>query len=413
MKLSRRFLLPIIVIVVAIAVAGFLRATRPEIERQPPQERVWPVAALRVAHSNAQPAFRVYGEVVAGREVELRALVVGVVVETSRDLLEGGIVKKGDLILAIDEFDFRTQLEERRAQAREARAKLGEIEARHRGNEDSLGWDRQELKLLKRDYDRAREATRQGKCLGEISRQCTHGVNEPTPHRCERQDECRDRGVTYGAAALDYQTPRCIGASSRARAQRDQAYLRRSTDSYIQSRLPNGKRLSINDRVAKLVDANRLDVRVHLSNLQFGRLIAADEALEGRTVQIVWQLGEQRFSYDAVIERVGARIDATTGGVELFARIQSGGIGDDFVLARSLTFACPSGVIKTSSAPLKLRYTATSVYAIVEQRLQRRAIEVVAQDGNSVLLRGNIRDGEQIVTTRFPEIAPGLKVEVR
>ena len=412
MKLSRRFLLPIIVIVVAIAVAGFLRATRPEIERQPPQERVWPVAALRVAHSNAQPAFRVYGEVVAGREVELRALVVGVVVETSRDLLEGGIVKKGDLILAIDEFDFRTQLEERRAQAREARAKLGEIEARHRGNEDSLGWDRQELKLLKRDYDRAEKL----RARGNVSEKFLDNARMALMN--QRRTVVNDKtNVATEASRMEQQRSiikRLDVSVLQAERELKETRLFAPFDGFLHSiTAANGKRLSINDRVAKLVDANRLDVRVHLSNLQFGRLIAADEALEGRTVQIVWQLGEQRFSYDAVIERVGARIDATTGGVELFARIQSGGIGGRLRPGAFVDVRLPERRYQDVVRAPETALHGDSVYAIVEQRLQRRAIEVVAQDGNSVLLRGNIRDGEQIVTTRFPEIAPGLKVEVR
>ena len=412
MKLSRRFLLPIIVIVVAIAVAGFLRATRPEIERQPPQERVWPVAALRVAHSNAQPAFRVYGEVVAGREVELRALVAGVVVETSRDLLEGGIVKKGDLILAIDEFDFRTQLEERRAQAREARAKLGEIEARHRGNEDSLGWDRQELKLLKRDYDRAEKL----RARGNVSEKFLDNARMALMN--QRRTVVNDKtNVATEASRMEQQRSiikRLDVSVLQAERELKETRLFAPFDGFLHSiTAANGKRLSINDRVAKLVDANRLDVRVHLSNLQFGRLIAADEALEGRTVQIVWQLGEQRFSYDAVIERVGARIDATTGGVELFARIQSGGIGGRLRPGAFVDVRLPERRYQDVVRAPETALHGDSVYAIVEQRLQRRAIEVVAQDGNSVLLRGNIRDGEQIVTTRFPEIAPGLKVEVR
>ena len=87
-------------------------ATRPEIERQPSRERLWPVAAVEVVHGDARPVLKVYGEVVAGREVELRALVAGVVAETGPGLVEGGVVKKGDLIVAIDEFDVRSALDD-------------------------------------------------------------------------------------------------------------------------------------------------------------------------------------------------------------------------------------------------------------------------------------------------------------
>ena len=412
MKPSRRVLFPILVIVIAVAVAGFLRVTRPEIERQPAQERVWSVAAISIAHTDAQPAFSVYGEVVAGREVDLRALVAGIVVETSPDLLEGGIVKKGELILAIDEFDFRAVLAERRAQAREARAKLGEIEARYRGNQDSLGWDRQELDLLQRDYDRAEKLRARGNVSEKfldnarmaLMNQRRTVVNDETSVATEASRLEQQRAIIKRLDVTVYQAERDLKETK----------LQAPFDGFLYAiGAANGKRLSINDRVATLVDADRLDVRVHLSNRQFGRLVAAESSLEGRPVQVVWQVGEQRFDYSAVIERVGARIDATTGGVELFARIQSGGVGGRLRPGAFVDVRLPERHYQDVVVVAETALHGDSVFAIVDQRLEARAIEVVARDGASLLVRGNVQDGELIVTTWFPEIAPGLKVEVR
>ncbi|MBT3533889.1 MAG: efflux transporter periplasmic adaptor subunit, partial [Rhodospirillaceae bacterium] len=46
-------------------------------------------------------------------------------------------------------------------------------------------------------------------------------------------------------------------------------------------------------------------------------------------------------------------------------------------------------------------------------RLEQRKVELVARVDNDVLLRGEIRDGDRVVTTRFAEIGPGQKVEIR
>ena len=412
MKLSLRFLLPILVIAVAIAVAGLLRTTRPEIERQPAQERAWAVATVDVAHSDVQPSFSVYGEVVAGREVELRALVAGIVVDTNPHLHEGGIVKEGDLILAIDEFDFQAVLDEKRAQLREARAKLGELEARYRGNQESLGWDRQVLDLLQRDYDRT-EKLRLGGNVSEklldtarmaLMNQRRTVVNDQTNIATEASRLEQQRAIIKRLEISVYQADHDLKETK----------LTAPFDGFLYAiAAAKGKRLSINDRVATLVDANRLDVRVHLSNQQFGRLIAAGESLEGRTVHVAWQVGEQRFDYGAVLDRVGARIDATTGGVELFARINSGGIGGRLRPGAFVDVRLPEQHYRNVVIVPETAVHGDSIFTIVDQRLQARAIEVVARDGISVLLRGNVEDGDKIVTTRFPEIAPGLKVEVR
>ena len=408
----KRILLPVAVVAIAIAIAGFLTATKPELARQPAPERVWPVAALRVAHVDAQPALRVYGEVVAGREVELRALVAGIVVETSPNLLDGGIVKKGDLILAIDSFDYRAALDERAAQLREARAKLDEIKARHHGSKESLGWDRQELDLLQRDYDRAEKLRTKGNVSEKFLDNARMSLMNQ--RRAVVNDETN---VATEASRLEQQRAiikRLEVTVNQAQRDLKETKLAAPFDGFLHTiAAANGKRLSINDRVATLVDADRLDVRIHLSNRQFGRLVTVDKGIEGRALQVVWQVGEQRFEYDAVIERVGARIDAATGGVELFARIQSGGVDGRlrpgaFVDVRLLERRYEDVVV----IPEVALYN-ESVFVIADQRLQARAVEVVARDGVSVLVRGNLQDGDQLVTTRFPEIAPGLKVEVR
>ena len=408
----RRFLIPVGVIVVAIAVAGVLAATRPGVDRLPAQEKAWPVAASTVMHTDAQPTFSVYGEVVAGREVELRALVAGVAIDASPALVEGGIVKKGDLLLTIDTFDFTAALEEKRAQLSEVRAKLAEIEARHRGNQESLSWDRQELELLQRDFDRATTLRARGNASEKfldnsrmaLMNQRRAVVNDETNVATEFARLAQQRAIIKRLEVLVSQ------------AQRDLAETKLTApfDGFLHSvSAATGKRLSINDRVAALVDADRLDVRVHLSNDQFGRLVAAGERIEGRAIGITWQVGDQRFEYGAEIERLGARIDAASGGVELYARIQSGGIKGRLRPGAFVDVRLPeqrySGVVPLPETALH----GNVVYAIVDHRLQARPVTVVAFDGASVLVRGELSNGEQIVTTRFPEIASGLKVEVR
>ena len=412
MNRLRRILLPVAVIGVAVVVAGFLAVTRPELDRQPAQERIWPVAAVEVDHTNVQPAFRVYGEVVAGREVELRALVAGIVVETSRALVEGGLVKKGELILAIDEFDFRATLDEKRAQLREARAKLGEVDARHRGNQESLGWDRQELDLLQRDYDRAEKLRTRGNVSEKfldnarmaLMNQRRAVVNDETNVATEAARQEQQRAIIQRLEVSVSQAQRELGETK----------LLAPFDGFLHSvAAANGIRLSVNDRVATLVDADRLDVRVHLSNMQFGRLVTSDEKPEGRAVKLAWQVGDQRFDFDAVIERIGARIDATTGGVELFARIRSGGLNGRLRPGAFVDVHLPERRYADVVPVPETALHGDAVFLIVEDRLEARVVEVVATDGTSVLLRGNLTDGEKIVTTRFPEIAAGLKVEVR
>ena len=74
-KLVAKILSPVAILAGAAIYA--VSAKRPPVERNPVAERVWPVAAVPVVISDQQPELRLFGEVTAGREVELRPLVAG------------------------------------------------------------------------------------------------------------------------------------------------------------------------------------------------------------------------------------------------------------------------------------------------------------------------------------------------
>ena len=412
MTRSLRAIVPLAVLALAAAALAYLLATRSEIERQPSRERLWPVAAVEVVHGDARPVLKVYGEVVAGREVELRALVAGVVAETGPGLVEGGVVKKGDLIVAIDEFDVRSALDDRQAQLREARARLAEIEARRRGHMQAIGWERQELDLLQRDFDRATAL----RARGNVSEKFLDNARMALFAR-RRVVVAGETDIAADAARIDQQRAiikRLEVQLSQAERDLEETKLTAPFDGFLHTVVAAaGKRLGVGDRVATLLDANRLEARVHLSNRQFGRLAAAGEELVGRALRIDWQVGERRNEYAARIERVGARIDSASGGVELYARIESSGIADLLRPGAFVEVRLPGRLYEKVVRVPETALHGDTVYAIVDGRLEARTVTVVAREGTSALLLGDLVDGEIIVTTRFPEIAPSLKVEVR
>ena len=56
---------------------------------------------MPVRLTDIQPQIQLFGKIFAARELQLRALAPGQVVELHPDLVEGGLVRRGELILAI------------------------------------------------------------------------------------------------------------------------------------------------------------------------------------------------------------------------------------------------------------------------------------------------------------------------
>jgi RND family efflux transporter MFP subunit len=173
-----------------------------------------------------------------------------------------------------------------------------------------------------------------------------------------------------------------------------------------------GKRVSPNDRVARLTDAETLEVRFLLSDAQFGRIIAADGDLGGRPVRIVWQVGGRALIFDGKIDRVGARIAAASGGVEVFARIADTNALTPIRPGAFVEVYMPDrGYPAVARLPEAALFERNKVYVVEDGRLVPRPVTVAAFDGDDVLVAGELADGDQVLTTRFARAGAGVRVK--
>ena len=143
--------------------------------------------------------------------------------------------------------------------------------------------------------------------------------------------------------------------------------------------------------------------------------------MEGRSAKIVWRVGGGDLLFDAVVERVGARIAAAKGGVDVYARLTDSALksASDKALRPgafvevSLPDRAYSDVVKVPQTALHEEAGGSTIYVVKDFRLEPRAVEVAARVADNLLVRGNLRDGDMVVTTEFPGIGPGIRVDVR
>lgn len=412
-RILARALLPVVVLLASVAGTVYLVASKPGVEPAEHQERVWTVSAQPVVFADVQPKLSLFGQIVAGREVELRALVAGEVVATGANLVGGGIVRAGDLLVAIDDFDYVADVDERQAQLREAKSKLDELTARRQMIGGALEQDRKLLTLRQRDVDRADKLA----ARGNVSDKAVDTANIDLA-RQRQTTVMRQNELTAETARIEQQQA-IIERQSVAlrRAERDLKNTRLTApfDGYlVDVAAEMGKRLNVNDRVADLIDAGRLEARVTVSDAQFGRLVGSGDGIAGRPVDIVWRIGRTEKTYPARLDRVAARIDAASGGVDLFARLNGTAAPRDLRPGAFVEVRVNDQLYRdVAQVPEYAVYDTDKVYVVVDDRLQERAVDIVAYRGDDVLLRGDLAAGDRVVTTRYTDIGPGQRVEVR
>jgi RND family efflux transporter MFP subunit len=410
-----------IVMLAAAAFGGYmLWQTRPEVAAKPARELSRTVAAVTVEYRDIRPSMRLYGSIVAGREVDLRPLVAGRIVEIGESFADGGILRAGDLIIAIDPFDVQADAAEFRARVAEAVARLDEIAADLVAAGRLLDHDRDQAELARRDVERRERL--QGTAASSVK-----SLDDARLALSLRRQQVIERELMIDRLAAQADQQQAVKDRwwvSLSRAKRDLAETRLTApfDGYLVDTAAGiGKQVGLGDRIARLVDANRLEVRFHLSNSEYARLLAAgddDGGYRGRAAEVVWRIGDAAFGFKAVIDRVDGRIDAQSGGVELYARILGHGAEGvlrpgAFIEVRIDDRLYRDVVRLPESALHEDGAGGERVYVVVGNRLEARGVEVLLRDGGNILLRGSLVDDERVVATRLPEIGPGLLVGVR
>ena len=406
-------LVPIVLLAAGAVGASYLIRTKPRVEPSPPTERVWTVDSVPARLSDVQPDIQLFGKIFAARQIQIRALVTGQIVDIHPNLVEGGLIRRGEMILAIDEFEYRSALKESEARLAEARARIVEREAKRLAETKALKRDREILAVLARDLKRASQLRKRGnisvqaldKKRLELSRQ-------------QRAIVLRQNGIDAEAARLEQEKAtiaRLDVAVQRARYDLERTRVRAPFDGVFQNITAQaGQRLGVLDSVGNLIATGRLEARFHMSDAQYGRLTSTDRGVIGRRARVIWRVGQRKLDLKAVIARVGAQIDAASGGVELFARIEDREAASTLRPGAFVEVLIPDRVYAdVARVPETVLHPGNVVYGVEDGRLVARRTEIVGRVGNDVLLRGGLSDGERLVTTQSVAIAPGLRVELR
>ncbi|MDW8246169.1 MAG: efflux RND transporter periplasmic adaptor subunit [Sandaracinaceae bacterium] len=118
-------LLSLLVIAGGVGVHRYLVATRPLPSRQRPSQSAIPVQVLRLGAPYDLPVrLSAYGIVIPARELILQTELSGRVVERHPDLVPGGVISRGSVLLRIDPRDFEGALIRAQAQLEAQRLQL-------------------------------------------------------------------------------------------------------------------------------------------------------------------------------------------------------------------------------------------------------------------------------------------------
>jgi len=413
LRLSRGFLQ--IILMVAIlggSIFGMNRLikAKPETKARSAFKTVYTIKTVEALRTTHQPQFISYGQIEAARKVDLRSLVSGEVVSVSSKLQVGARVAAGEALVEINRFNYEGALREASANLKEALARLDENHARIVSEQSKLASASDQLAIAERDLTRARSLSKNGTMT-------TQQVEVRSLVFSQRQ-----QALTLSQNMVNLEQAR-LGQQQAAieRLQWRVAQAERNLQNTVlkapfagivrSSAVDVGKLLSANDVVVSLYEPDKLEAKFTLTDAQFGRLQDDKDGLIERKVTVSWNTGGQQQTYDGKISRIGADINSSRGGIEVFATIEPTGSGMKMRPGAFVEITVPDKTFEnTIKLPEHAVYNGQFVYVVSDGELAKRQVTIVAFDGEAVLVSSGLESGEKVLATRIAEVGNGLRV---
>jgi RND family efflux transporter MFP subunit len=407
-----QFVLMLAILVGSYVVMTMVIAARPERVPNPITPTVYAVAAQDVVIEDHRPDILAYGDVVAQRTVDLRAQVTGEIIEVNPQLRAGQRIEQGDFLARIDPFVYEGQLTEARASLAQAQAVLSEIDARIAAEREQQQSAELQLEIAESDLLRAQSLSDRGA-----------GTQQQLDERRLVVSQ-RSQAVSQSRNTLLVEEAR--RNQQQAEIERQEWLVRQAERALSNTTLTApfagviseaiaepGRIAGSADIIASIYDDRLLEARFTLTDAQYGRISSDGEPLIGRAVEASWVVGTETYRYEGTIDRLGATVASDRGGVEVFARLAP---ADHAVQLRPGAFVALSVPDRlyadTIELPGSAVYDPGHAYVIEEGVLRRREVTVLAYQGDTILLRGDLQPGERVLTTRLTEADEGLAVRI-
>ena len=391
-------LLPFLIILASIGVAIMLRAGRPDAEQNEPQQLSVVVDAITVNVQDAYISVSSQGTVAPRTQTNLVSEVAGRVVEVSPSFVTGGFFNEGDVLIKLDDQNYRAAVSRAQASVASAKSLLeqekGQVDVAQR-EWDRMSADQQSRIRAKELYLRKpqlQEAVARLESAQADLDQAVADLNKTTiiaPYNGLVSSKNTDIGqyVTTGASIAET-----------------------FAVDYAEVRLPIPE-----TKIAFL------DLPSHTSNLT-----SADNMESAPEVDLVSRIGNQDYHWTGKLSRTEGVLDTRTR--VLFSVVQ---IADPYNLnSRN------SGNNEWNDEPLRIgtyvnatirgrmledvivlpRYTlqANSIIwtADAEGRLRPKTVEVLTINGDDVYISSGLENGDRVILTRLENPLNGSPVQI-
>lgn len=375
-----------------------------------------PVKGMILAKSDIPVTLEGYGTVRARTRVAVSPEVGGLIVEIHPRLEAGEIIPEGEVLFRVDPRTYTLRLNQANAEIVRLNSEIARIKQQQENDTRRLELSKRSRDLAKSEYERVLKLLEKDE-VGSRS-----GVEQA--ERVLTQAEDQVVALENAIALYPLQLEEVAAALETAEVSRDTAALdleRTEVKAPFDARLEKvaleqNQVVMAGREVLTIVDDSVLEIPVSLDSREMSRWFPFDAPGEAGktngwfrplpedvTVQAAWTEHPGTHHWTgalARVERFSAETSTAIVVVEVVA--PAGGDGPAPVEGMFCEVAIPGRTARdVFQIPADAVTHEGSVYLSVDGRLRTIPVEIVHRTGAEALIRGNLNDGDVLVTTRI------------
>lgn len=399
-KMSR-FLVPVLIVAVAVGVTTVLVLNRPAPATVPTGERVTQVVVRQMQPEDKVFMVESQGTVEPRTQTTLVAEVSGMVIEVSDRFVVGGFFREGDILLTLDDADYEVSVQQARANLSTAESQLMLEEAQ------------------------AEQAVRQWESVGR-----DRANAPPLALRTPYVEEARAR-VQFARADL-----------ARAERQLERTRIRAPYDGLVREKLVDiGQYVGAGTQLARTFAVDFAEIRLpltdrdiaylelprpgaHVQNSRSTMVAAGDEqglhasVDTGIPVKLRASVGGRPHEWSAHIVRTDGVIDSSTRVYHAVAQVEDpyglrGNSNRPVLAIGSFVNATLQGITAQDifSVPNTAVRNGNQVLIMdSEQRLRQREVNILRSDTEHSYIDSGLSAGDNVIVSPVPVPIEGMRV---
>ncbi|WP_319521739.1 efflux RND transporter periplasmic adaptor subunit [uncultured Desulfosarcina sp.] len=410
----------LVVLLVSAAVAFLLVQLRPRAEKQ---ERVSNGRLVETVTTRSQslPMFvEAYGTVAPREALKLVARVRGEVVALHPNFIEGGFVRSGEVLVAIDPQDYELAVRRTKVGIRQAEADLDRLEQDVLNLDASLELARADMKLALAEVKRLKKlagkdmtsqsvldkADRQYLTSRERLQALENQMALIGPNRVRLQSQLEMARVAWEQAKLDLERCRIEAPY--------EAWVTQKT-------VEIGQHLSVGQPVGSIYRAGAFDIEVKIPVGDLAWFPDGAGSGEGLKAEVRFSETEPPRIWIGKVARIKAALDQTTRTLPVVVQVDEATGADPMANAAGRMKPGMFVTVRIQGRqvdhvhrlPRHLVRDDDTVYLAVDDRLEIRPVAVLRRFKTEVLINEGLADGDRVITTPISNAVSGMKIRIK